>query len=347
MIFLIKNIFRIKRMGGIDAGSDIAMHARLFALLTATLSLGPAIANAAEPYPSKPIRFVVPFTPGGSQDVIARIVGQKLADRVGHQVVIDNRSGAAGLIATEVTAHAAPDGYTILMVTAGPITIAPSLQRKLPYDPLTDLAYVTHLVDTPMALIANPSIPAQSVTDVVALAKSRPGRINYASVGSGSISHLTMELFKTHTGTDMVHVPYKGATPAFIDLISGQVSLLFVTTASAQPYTSSGKARALAVASAKRSGMMPEVPTMSEAGIKGFEVPVWAGVAITAGTPGPIISKLHGEFAAIIQLPDVRERFAQLGSGPVGGGPEEFTALIKADGARWARVIKTANVKID
>ena len=324
--------------------------ATAFAAVTAIgLGFPTAAASAPAPtdYPSKPIRFISPFLPGGSQDVIARIVGGKLAERLGQQVVVDNRSGAAGIIATELTAKAAADGYTILMVTAGPVTIAPNLQRKLAYDPLKELAAVTQLVETPMALIASMSLPAKSVADAVALAKSKSGQLNYASVGSGSISHLTMELFKAHTGIDLTHVPYKGAVPAFTDLIAGQVSLLFITTASAQPFTASGKVRAIAVAARKRSAMMSDVPTMAEAGIRNFEVPVWAGIATTAGTPKPVIDRLYRETHAVLQTAEVRERLAQLGSDVVGSTPEQFAALLREDVARWAKVIKSANVRID
>jgi len=302
---------------------------------------------AGSDYPNRPIRFISPFLPGGSQDVIARIVGGRLAERLGQPVVVDNRSGAAGIIATELTARAQPDGHTLLMITAGPITIAPSLQSKLPYDPQKDLAPVTQLVETPMALMASPAFPAKSVAEAIALAKARPGQLNYASVGNGSISHLTMELFKTYTGTEMTHVPYKGAVPAFTDLIGGQVQLLFITTASAQPFTASGKVRALGVAANKRSAIMPEVPTIIEAGVKNFEVPVWAGVATTAGTPKRVIDRLYREIHAVLQMPETRERLATLGSEVVGSTPEQFATLLKEDRARWAKVIKTANVKVE
>ena len=301
----------------------------------------------AQAYPARPIRFIVPFTPGGSQDIIARLVGQKLAERLGQQVVVDNRSGAAGLIAADLTAKATPDGHTIFMATAGPITIAPSLHKKLTYDPLKDLAPVVQLVETPMALIGSNGLPATSVADVIALARSKPGQLNYASVGNGSISHLTMELFKSQTGINVAHVPYKGAAPAFVDLISGQVPLMFITTASAYSYTAAGKARALAVAAKKRSAMMPEVPTMNEAGVRNFEVPVWAGILTTAGTSKAAIDRLHREAKAVLEMPDVRSRLAQLGSDVVGSPPREFAALLKADLARWTKVIKAANVRLD
>jgi tripartite-type tricarboxylate transporter receptor subunit TctC len=312
-----------------------------------TANLTVCATATAQSYPAKPIRFISPFLPGGSQDVIARIIGGKLAERVGQQVVVDNRAGAAGIIAAELTAKAPADGYTILMVTAGPITIAPSLHRKLSFDPLRDLAPVTQLVETPMALVASPSFAAKTVGEAIALAKAKAGQINYASVGGGSISHLTMELFKVHTGTDMTHVPYKGAVPAFTDLVGGQVALLFITTASVQPFAAGGKVRPLAVAARKRSAMMPDVPTMNEAGVKDFEVPVWAGISTTAGTPAAVIDRLYRETHAVLQLPDVRERMAQLGADIAGSTPAQFATLLKDDLARWARVIKTANVKLD
>ena len=301
----------------------------------------------AQAYPAKPIRFVVPFTPGGSQDIIARLVGQKLSERVGQQVVIDNRGGAAGLIAAEIAAHAPPDGHTIFMATAGPVTIAPSLHRKLSYVPAKDFAAVIHMVDTPMALVASNGLAAKSVAELVTLARSKSGGLNYASVGNGSISHLTMELFKQQAGVDLVHVPYKGAAPAFIDLIAGQGPLMFITTASAQPHLAAGKVRLLAVAARQRSATLPNVPTLTQAGIKGLEVPVWAGILTAARTPTPAINRLYKEVHEVLQLSDVRARLDQLGAEIVGAGPQPFDALLKTDLARWAKVIKTAGIKLD
>ena len=315
------------------------------ALICAGLSALGALAAHGQNYPSKPIRFVVPFTPGGSQDVIARLFAHKLFDSVGQQVVVDNRGGAAGLIAAELVAKAPKDGYTIFLVTGGPISLAPALHANLPYDPVRDFAPVTQLVDTPMALIVTPSLPVKSVADLIALAKAKP--LNYASTGNGSISHLTMEALKHATGINATHVPYKGAAPAFIDMLSGQVSLMFTATASAAPYTSSGKLRALAVASRKRTATMPEAPTLIEAGIKSFESTVWVGVSATGGTPQPVIKKLHDEFVRALQAPELRERLAALGADPVGSAPDEFAALIKEDIARWAKVVKASGVHLD
>jgi len=314
---------------------------RLGVLLYALAACG----ALAQLYPSKPIRLVVPFTPGGSQDVIARLFAQKLAESFGQQVVVDNRGGAAGLIAAELVAKAPKDGYTIFLVTGGPISLAPALHAKLAYDPLKDFVYITQLVDTPMALVVTPSLPAKSVAELVALAKSKP--LNYASTGNGTISHLTMEALKHATGINVTHVPYKGAAPAFVDMLSGQVSLMFTSTASAVPYTSSGKLRMLAVASRKRSPSLPEVPTMIEAGVKDFESTVWVGVAATGGTPQPIVKKLHDELLRALNAADMKDRLAALGADPVGSSPEQFTALVKADIARWRNVVRTSGVRLD
>ena len=310
---------------------------------TATLLLATSI--FAQTYPTKPIRFVVPFTAGGSQDVISRLLAQKLSASLGHQVVVDNRGGAAGLIAAELVAKAPKDGYTILLTSAGQISIALALHPKLAYEPVRDFAPITQLIDTPMALIINNSLPVKSVADLIALAKAKP--LNYASTGNGTISQLTMEALKSAVGIDVTHVPYKGAAPAFIDMLAAQVSLMFTTTVSAAPYTSSGKLRALAVASRKRAAMMPEVPTLIEAGVRNFESTVWVGVAATGGTPAPVIRKLHDEFVQALQAPDIKARFAVLGAEPVGSTPDAFAALIREDIVRWANVVKASGVRLD
>ena len=310
---------------------------------TATLLLATSI--FAQTYPTKPIRFVVPFTAGGSQDVISRLLAQKLSASLGHQVVVDNRGGAAGLIAAELVAKAPKDGYTILLTSAGQISIALALHPKLAYEPVRDFAPITQLIDTPMALIINNSLPVKSVADLIALAKAKP--LNYASTGNGTISQLTMEALKSAVGIDVTHVPYKGAAPAFIDMLAAQVSLMFTTTVSAAPYTSSGKLRALAVASRKRAAMMPEVPTLIEAGVRNFESTVWVGVSATGGTPAPVIRKLHDEFVQALQAPDIKARFAVLGAEPVGSTPDAFAALIREDIVRWANVVKASGVRLD
>jgi tripartite-type tricarboxylate transporter receptor subunit TctC len=304
-----------------------------------------ALGAAAQNYPDKPVRMIVPFTPGGSQDVIARLFAQKLTESLRQQVVIDNRGGAAGLIAAELVARAPKDGYTIFLITGGPISLAPALHPQLPYDPIRDFAPVTQLVDTAMALIVTPSLPVKNAGELIALAKTKP--LNYGSTGNGSISHLTMEALKHATGIDVSHVAYKGAAPAMIDMLAGQVSLMFTSTASAAPYVASGKLRMLAVAWKKRSALMPEVPTLIESGVKDFESTVWVGVAATGGTPQAIIRKLHDELIRALQAPDMQARLAPLGAEPVGSTPEQFAALIKEDIARWAQVVKTSGARLD
>ena len=304
-----------------------------------------ALPATAQNYPDKPVRMIVPFTPGGSQDVIARLFAQKLTESLKQQVVIDNRGGAAGLIAAELVAHAPKDGYTLFLITGGPISLAPALHPKLPYDPIKDFAPITQLVDTPMALIVTPSLRAKNIAELIAVAKANP--LNYGSTGNGTISHLTMEALKHAAGINMTHVPYKGAAPAMIDMLAGQVSLMFTSTASAAPYVASGKLRMIAVASKKRSLMMPDVPTLIESGVRNFESTVWVGMAATGGTPQPVIRKLHDELIHALNAPDMQARLAPLGAEPVGSTPEQFAALIKEDVARWAQVVKASGVRLD
>jgi tripartite-type tricarboxylate transporter receptor subunit TctC len=306
---------------------------------------GAALAAQPADYPSKPVRFVVPFAPGGSQDVIARLFAQKLTESLGQQVVTDNRGGAAGLIAAELVARAPKDGYTMLLASAAQISIAPALHAKLAYDPVQDFAAVGQIVDQPMSLVVNPALPAKSVQELIGIAKGRS--LNYGSTGNGSISHLTMEAFKQATGLNATHVPYKGAAPAMIDLLAGQVQLIFTSTASAVPYSSTGKARMLAVASRKRVPSLPEVPTAIESGVKGFVSTVWIGVLLPAGTPEPVVRRLNADFMKALTQPDLRDRLGALGAEPAGSSPAELAALIREDIARWARVVKASGVKLD
>ena len=321
------------------------MIARNLAAAAALLTAAGAWAAQPAPYPSKPVRFVVPFAPGGSQDVIARLFAQKLTESLGQQVVTDNRGGAAGLIAAELVARAPKDGYTMLLASAAQISIAPALHAKLAYNPAKDFAAVGQIVDQPMSLVVNPALPAKSVAELVAVAKARS--LNYGSTGNGSISHLTMEAFKQATGLNAVHVPYKGAAPAMIDLLAGQVQLIFTSTASAVPYTSTGKARMLAVASKKRVPSLPDVPTLMEAGVRDFVSTVWIGVLLPAGTPDVVVARLNADLMKAVAQPDLRERLGALGAEPAGSSPAEFAALIRDDIARWARVVKASGVRLD
>ena len=313
------------------------------ALLALVLAAGTAFGQA---YPTKPIRLLVPFTPGGSQDVIGRLFAQKVGDALGQTIVVENKPGAGGLIATQEAARAAPDGYTIFLSTGAQMAIEPALNPKAGYDPVRDFVHVIHLADAPLVLLAVPSLPAAGVKELIAMSKAKSGSINTASTGNGTYTHLTLELFKAASGADLTHVPYKGAAPAFNDLMGGQVQTMFTTTASAQPYTSTNRLKALAVTSPKRSPMMPDVPTFAESGIA-IDVSVWIGIAVPAGTPAPIVERLNAEFNKALAAPDVKARLAQLGVDPVGGSTAAFTQFVKSDAERWAKIIKTANVKLE
>jgi tripartite-type tricarboxylate transporter receptor subunit TctC len=309
------------------------------------LMLLPGLA-AAQGYPSKPIRWIAPFPPGGPVDLLARTVGQKLSESWAQPVVIENRPGAAGNLGVEQAAKAPPDGYTLVIVPTGNIVVNPTLFPKLPYKQ-SDLAPVTMLATVENVLVVHPSVPASSFQELVAHAKANPGKLTFASPGAGAQAHLAGELIKLTAGIDMVHVPYKGIGPALNDLIGGQVSMMFSQLSSALPHVRSGKLRAIGIASLKRSAVMPELPTIAEQGIPGFEAVSWYALMVPAGTPPEIISRLHAETARIVKLPDVREKLAALGADPVGNSPEELAATIRNESARWADVIRRQGIKAD
>ncbi|MBI2318924.1 MAG: tripartite tricarboxylate transporter substrate binding protein, partial [Betaproteobacteria bacterium] len=297
----------------------------------------------AQRYPSKPIRLIVPFPPGGGNDILARIIAPKLTESLGQQIVIDNRPGATGTIGSELAARSAPDGYTLLMVTSSTIAVNPSLS-KLPYDPLNDFAPVTQLAGYQLILVVNPSVPAKSVKELIALAKSKPGQLNYASPGSGTSMHLAGELFNAMAGVDMVHIPYKGSVPGMTDMLGGRVQIGFNTMLSTMPYVKAGKLRALALTSAERSPALPDLPTVAEAGVPGYEATSWYGIVAPARTPKEIITELNTELVKILKMPDIREKLSSQGVEPVTNTPEQFAAYIKAEIAKWAKVIKDRNV---
>ena len=316
--------------------------------LAATLAiLAQHAAAAAEAYPAKPVRFVVAFPPGGGTDIIARSIAQKLAERIAQQVVVDNRPGAGGNIGTDMVAKSAPDGYTLLMGSAGPLAINASLFGKMPFNPIKDLAPVTLAASTPNLLVVHPSLRVASVKELIALAKARPGEIDFASSGHGTPAHLAGELFNSMAGVKMVHVPYKGAAPALADLLGGQVQLMFSTMPPALPHVKDGKLRALAVTSAKRSPAAPELPTVGEIALRGFEANTWHGVVVPAGTPGAIVARLNREIVAILHLPDVVERFSSQGAEALGSTPEEFAAYIKSETLKWAKVVRDSGAKAE
>jgi tripartite-type tricarboxylate transporter receptor subunit TctC len=317
-----------------------------FMLLLAAVGAIAQVESSKTDYPTRAVRWIVPYPPGASNDVVARVLAQNLAKIWGHPVVIDNRSGAGGLIGAETVAKAAPDGYTILMTNPGSNAINFALRAKTPYSN-DDFAHVILLGWSPIMLLTNATFPAMNVTEMTALAKLRPGHLTAGSSGTGGSSHLALELFKLRTGVDIQHVPYRGAAPAIADLMGGQISMSFVTPASAQPLIQSGKIKALAVAGSHRLSIYPDVPTMTEQGVTGFDVMIWFGVSVPAGTPRSIVLKLNRDLQQALQSPDVRERFAALGIEPAGGSPERFAAVINEDTERWRKVVKAANVHTD
>jgi tripartite-type tricarboxylate transporter receptor subunit TctC len=300
----------------------------------------------AQAYPIKPIRFIVPWPPGGGADIMSRLINQPLGDALGQQVVIDNRGGAAGNIGAELAAKSPPDGYTIVFAYSGTHSINPHIYRKMPFKE-SDLAPVIQLASVPQVVVVHPSLPAKSVRDLIAVVKARPGQLSYASSGNGAINHLAGELFKMKTGTDIVHVPYKGGGPAAIALLSGEVGMIFGEPASMIGYLKAGRLRALAVTSAKRALSLPELPTMAEAGVAGYDVTSWNGILAPAGTPREILGRLNAELNKIIALPSMRDRMIGLGYEPVGGPPERFGELIRSELAKWAPVVKAANIRVD
>jgi tripartite-type tricarboxylate transporter receptor subunit TctC len=298
------------------------------------------------PYPAKPVRIVVPAAPGGTIDIFARAIGQKLGEALGQPVIVENRAGGGTNIGNEAVAKAAPDGYTLLM---GGVTIAtnPSLYASLAYDPAKDLVPVSILVASGNVLIVNPAVAATSVRELVALAKAQPGRLNFGSPSTGSTPHLAGELFKSIAGVDIVHVPYKGAAPALTDLMAGQLQIGFDNIPPALPHIQSGKLRALAVTSARRSALLPDLPTMGEAGLPGFDVSAWFGLFAPAGTPPEIVTRVQAEAVRALRSPEVRERIAALGFDPLGMTTEESAAYVKAETARWAKIIKASGARAD
>jgi len=319
------------------------------------LAVGVAIAGAAcaqvpgkagSAYPSKSIRLIVPFAPGGSNDIMARLIGQKFSETFGQQVVVDNRTGASGIIGTDIAAKAPPDGYTVLMMSLT-FAVNPSLYAKLPYDTEKDLIPVTLVASAPLMLVVHPSIPAKSVQELVAYARANPGKLNFGSGGPGTTPHLAGEILKMMIGAQMTHIPYKGGGPALADLMGGQIQLMLENIPSTLPLAKSGKVRALAVTARKRSPLVPDLPTLDEAGLKGYEIVGWNGLFVPTGTPRTIVTLLHATTVRTLEQPDTRERLATLGAEGVGSSPEQFKAFVHAEIAKWARVVKAAQLKVE
>ncbi len=306
----------------------------------------PASDALAQAYPARPIRLIVSFAPGGSVDLVARLIGQKLAEAWGQQVVIDNRPGAGGNLSAELAARAAPDGYTLYMSSASFVVNA-SLYRNLPYDPIKDFVPISLIASVQNVLVAHPSLPARNVSQLIALARKTPGAINYASTGSGSSGHLTMELFKSMAGIDLTHVPYKVIGQATTDLLSGQVSLWFPSIPGVLPHIRAGKMAALAVAGGKRSPALAEVPTAAESGLRGFEASTWYPLLAPAGTPQAIVDKINAQVLTILGSAEVQERLAGQGVEPIGSTPAQLAGHLRSELAKWAKIVKLSRVSVD
>ena len=321
------------------------MHrASWFALIFAfTVLSDPA---RAQTFPSRPVRIIVAFPAGGGTDIVARTLSPKLSEALGQQVVVDNRGEASGLVGTELAAKSAPDGHTLFMGTLGNLSVNPLLFSKLPFDVARDFAPLTQAVSVTFMLYVHPSLPVKTVRDLITLAKSRPGSINYASSGSGGAPHLAAELFNSLAGIKMIHVPYKGSSPSFTDVLGGQVPITFDSLTQGLPYVKTGRLRAVATLGPKRTQVLPDVPTVNET-LAGYEVVNWFGIVVPAGTPREVIARLHSEIVKILRMPDISERLSAQGSDPVGSSPDEFGAFMKSETAKWARVIKEANIRAD
>ena len=306
-------------------------------------------ARAAEPgknYPTRSVRMIVPFAPGGSNDIMARLVGQRFSEMLGQQVVVDNRAGASGIIGTDIAAKAPPDGYTLLMMSLT-FAVNPSLFRKLPYDTEKDLVPVTLVASAPLMLVVHPSVPAKSVQDFIAYARTNPAKLNFGSGGLGTTPHLAGEMLKMMTGAQMTHVPYKGGGPALADLMGGQIQLMLENIPSTLPLAKSGKVRALAVTALKRSSLVPDLPTLDEAGLKGYEIVGWNGLFVPTGTPRAIVTRLHAATVEALAQADVKERLATMGAEGIASSPEQFRSFVQTEIRKWAKVVKQAGLKVE
>ena len=321
------------------------MSRRSLSWFVGLLQLGIVISAIAQGYPARAVRIIAPFPPGGGLDIVARALGQKLSPVLKQPVIIDNRSGADGMIGSEQVARAAPDGYTLLISSTGPMVINPALNAKMPYDTRKDFAPITLVVVQPMFLVVHPSLPVKTVKELIALARARPGQLNYASGGVGNGAHLAGEIFKTLTSIDIVHVPYKGAAPAVVDLLAGQAHMMVNSVSVFLPHINAGKLRALAVGAPHRLALLPNVPTMSEAGVEGFDASSWYGFFAPAGTPKDIVGRLNAESAKILRSQEMRDYLLPQGAEPIGNSPEQFSTHIDAELVKWARAVKSAGVK--
>ena len=322
------------------------MNRRIALLLLLALPALPSIA-LAQAWPSKPIKWVVPFAPGGTTDILARTVGEKLGAALGQPVIVENRPGAGGGVGADFVAKSPPDGYTLVGGTISTHAINASLYKSLPYDPVRDFVPITLIARLPNLLVINPNVPAKNVAELVALMKANPGKYTFASSGNGTSQHLSGELFKSIAGVDMQHVPYKGSPPALQDVVGGQVTMTFDNITTALPLAKAGNLRALAVTTAQRSAVAPEIPTMAEAGLAGYEIGSWQGVFAPAGTPPEIVRRLNTEIVRILKSPEIHDKLIALGAEPVGNSVDEFTAMVKSEVVKWGDVVKRSGARVD
>jgi len=321
------------------------MLAQAVVIVSVVLAAMPPLATA-QAYPAKPIRWISPWPAGGANDIFSRAIGQRIGESLGQQVLVDNRPGAAGTIGSDIAAKAPADGYTLVMGSSPTHAIAPALYPALPYDPLRDFSAVTLVGSVPNVLVLHPSVPAKTVKEFIAVAKARPGKLNFASTGNGTSQHLSAELFKFMAGLDMVHIPYKGTAPALTELVAGQVDLAFENMPALIPHIQAGRLRALAVTTTKRSAVMPELPTIAEAALPGYDASVWFGVFAPAGTPRPVVDRLHGEILKALQTQDLKSRMVAMGTDVSGMGPDDFSAYVRKEIPKWANLVKAAGVKV-
>ena len=323
----------------------MSLYFRAMLLAAAVLFPG-TLAAQTDTYPSKPIRIVVAFTAGGTTDIIARLVGKKMTDAWGQPVVVDNRPGAGGNLGSNIVAKAPPDGYTLLIGSVGPLAVNATLYPNMPYDNLKDFAPICLVAEVPNMLVVHPSLPVHSVQDLVNLARAKPGTLNYGSTGNGTTGHLSGELLNEQAKIDLVHIPYRGAT-AVTDLLGGQIQLMFATIPSVIQHVRAGSLRAIAVTSSRRSPALPEIPTVAESGYPAFEASSWYGFVAPAGTPDPIIRKLHALIAGIVNIPEINEQLSSQGADPVGSSPEEFGQHMRRETEKWAKVVKASGIRLD
>ena len=318
---------------------------RFLLVVTAVVCAQPGMTRAQGNYPNRPIQLVVTVPPGGAADFVGRLIGAKLADALGQSVVITNRGGAGGTTAAAAVAKADPDGYTLLLNTIATHGIGPHIYANLPYDPVKDFSPVILIAKLPLIMAVNADVPAQSIKDLIAQAKARPGELSFCSAGTGGAPHLAGELFKSLTGTELMHVPYRGSGPAVVDLVAGRITMMFDATPSLLPFITAGKLRALAAASPQRHRLLPDVPSFAELGYPGMDIALWYGVTAPGGTPAPIVQRLNAELVKILSTPDIRKSLTEQGADVQGGTPEEFVAFMRNESARWGTVVKRAGIK--